>query len=217
MILYKHNFIRNEIHHPADDDSVIVEVGKVVDLRARRIDGDLMGASGQVARGAGDSDGAAPVNSATEDQVKTIVLGDFQDGIAIRVADDLRRHVARRGVDLVGQIRIAIGGLHLGGLEIDTIDGKTQRQVGVDERIDGALVLGVTAVGAGDIGDRGGLGSNAGDIGEQRGDGVRRSPRWDGNLLSIAMIVDDGVVKHIAVEAAGKFEVSSAEAILAKL
>lgn len=32
-----------------------------------------------------------------------------------------------------------------------------------------------------------------------------------------AMIVDDGVVKDIAVEAPGKFEVSSAEAVLAKL
>jgi peroxiredoxin len=32
-----------------------------------------------------------------------------------------------------------------------------------------------------------------------------------------AMIVDDGVVKHLAVEAPGKFEVSSAEAILAQL
>lgn len=32
-----------------------------------------------------------------------------------------------------------------------------------------------------------------------------------------AMIVEDGVVKDIAVEAPGKFEVSSAEAVLAKL
>jgi peroxiredoxin len=32
-----------------------------------------------------------------------------------------------------------------------------------------------------------------------------------------AMIVDDGVVKHIAVEGPGKFEVSNAESILAKL
>lgn len=32
-----------------------------------------------------------------------------------------------------------------------------------------------------------------------------------------AMIVDDGVVKKVAVEAAGKFEVSSAEAMLAAL
>lgn len=32
-----------------------------------------------------------------------------------------------------------------------------------------------------------------------------------------AMIVDDGVVKQLAVEAPGKFEVSSAEAMLAKL
>ncbi|MBS1213581.1 MAG: anti-oxidant AhpCTSA family protein [Proteobacteria bacterium] len=32
-----------------------------------------------------------------------------------------------------------------------------------------------------------------------------------------AMIVDDGVVKDLAVEAAGQFEVSSAEAVLAKL
>jgi peroxiredoxin len=32
-----------------------------------------------------------------------------------------------------------------------------------------------------------------------------------------ALIVDDGIVKHVAVEAPGKFEVSSAEAILAKL
>ena len=32
-----------------------------------------------------------------------------------------------------------------------------------------------------------------------------------------AMIVEDGVVKHLAVEAPGKFEVSSAEAILMKL
>lgn len=32
-----------------------------------------------------------------------------------------------------------------------------------------------------------------------------------------AMIVDDGVVKHLAVEAPGKFEVSSAEAVLAAL
>lgn len=32
-----------------------------------------------------------------------------------------------------------------------------------------------------------------------------------------AMIVDDGVVKHLAVEAPGKFEVSSAEAVLGKL
>jgi glutaredoxin/glutathione-dependent peroxiredoxin len=32
-----------------------------------------------------------------------------------------------------------------------------------------------------------------------------------------AMIVDDGVVKDIAVEASGKFEVSAAEAVLAKL
>ena len=31
------------------------------------------------------------------------------------------------------------------------------------------------------------------------------------------MIVEDGVVKDIAIEAPGKFEVSSAEAILAKL
>ena len=42
-----------------------------------------------------------------------------------------------------------------------------------------------------------------------RGMGVRTN--------RFAMIVDNGVVKHIAVEAAGKFEVSSAEAILAKL
>ena len=32
-----------------------------------------------------------------------------------------------------------------------------------------------------------------------------------------AMVVEDGVVKHLAVEAPGKFEVSSAEAVLAKL
>jgi peroxiredoxin len=32
-----------------------------------------------------------------------------------------------------------------------------------------------------------------------------------------AMVVDDGVVTHLAVEAPGKFEVSSAEAILAQL
>jgi peroxiredoxin len=32
-----------------------------------------------------------------------------------------------------------------------------------------------------------------------------------------AMVVDDGVVKHLAVEAGGKFEVSSAEAVLANL
>jgi peroxiredoxin len=32
-----------------------------------------------------------------------------------------------------------------------------------------------------------------------------------------AMVVDDGVVKHLAVEAPGKFEVSSAEAVLGKL
>jgi peroxiredoxin len=31
------------------------------------------------------------------------------------------------------------------------------------------------------------------------------------------MIVEDGVVKDIAVEASGKFEVSAAEAVLAKL
>jgi len=32
-----------------------------------------------------------------------------------------------------------------------------------------------------------------------------------------ALIAEDGVVKHLAVEAPGKFEVSSAEAVLAKL
>jgi len=32
-----------------------------------------------------------------------------------------------------------------------------------------------------------------------------------------AMVVEDGVVKHLAVEAPGKFEVSNAESILAKL
>jgi peroxiredoxin len=32
-----------------------------------------------------------------------------------------------------------------------------------------------------------------------------------------AMIVDDGVVKHLAVEEPGKFEVSKAESILARL
>jgi peroxiredoxin len=32
-----------------------------------------------------------------------------------------------------------------------------------------------------------------------------------------ALIVDDGVVEHVAVEAPGKFEVSSAEAVLARL
>jgi len=32
-----------------------------------------------------------------------------------------------------------------------------------------------------------------------------------------ALIAEDGVVKHVAIEAPGKFEVSSAEAILAKL
>lgn len=42
-----------------------------------------------------------------------------------------------------------------------------------------------------------------------RGMGVRTN--------RFAMIVDNGVVKHIAVEGPGKFEVSSAEAILAKL
>jgi len=36
-------------------------------------------------------------------------------------------------------------------------------------------------------------------------------------MQRFAMIVQDGVVKDIAVEAPGKFEVSSAEAILAKL
>ena len=36
-------------------------------------------------------------------------------------------------------------------------------------------------------------------------------------MQRFAMIVQDGVVKHIAVEGPGKFEVSSAEAILAKL
>ena len=36
-------------------------------------------------------------------------------------------------------------------------------------------------------------------------------------MQRFAMIVNDGVVKDIAVEAPGKFEVSSAEAILAKL
>ncbi len=35
--------------------------------------------------------------------------------------------------------------------------------------------------------------------------------------LRFAMIVDDGVVKHVAVEAPSKFEVSNAEAILEKL
>ena len=42
-----------------------------------------------------------------------------------------------------------------------------------------------------------------------RGLGVR-SQRY-------AMIVDDGVVSHLAVEEGGKFEVSSAEAVLARL
>lgn len=42
-----------------------------------------------------------------------------------------------------------------------------------------------------------------------RGMGVRTN--------RFAMIVDNGVVKHVVVEAPGKFEVSSAEAILAKL
>jgi len=42
-----------------------------------------------------------------------------------------------------------------------------------------------------------------------RGMGVR-SQRY-------VMVVDDGVVKHLAVEAPGKFEVSSAEAVLAKV
>jgi peroxiredoxin len=42
-----------------------------------------------------------------------------------------------------------------------------------------------------------------------RGMGVR-SNRY-------AMIVDNGIVKHLAVEAPGQFEVSSAEAVLAKL
>lgn len=42
-----------------------------------------------------------------------------------------------------------------------------------------------------------------------RGMGVRTN--------RFAMIVDNGVVKHLAVEGAGKFEVSSAEAILAQL
>jgi peroxiredoxin len=42
-----------------------------------------------------------------------------------------------------------------------------------------------------------------------RGMGVRTN--------RFAMIVDNGVVKHVAVEEPGKFEVSSAEAILAKL
>lgn len=42
-----------------------------------------------------------------------------------------------------------------------------------------------------------------------RGMGVRAT--------RFAMIVDDGVVKKLAVEAAGKFEVSSAEAMLAAL
>jgi peroxiredoxin len=42
-----------------------------------------------------------------------------------------------------------------------------------------------------------------------RGMGVRTN--------RFAMIVDNGVVQHIAVEAPGKFEVSSAEAILARL
>jgi peroxiredoxin len=32
-----------------------------------------------------------------------------------------------------------------------------------------------------------------------------------------AMVVDDGVVTHLAVEAPGKFEVSSAEAVLPQL
>ena len=36
-------------------------------------------------------------------------------------------------------------------------------------------------------------------------------------MQRFAMIVQDGVVKDIAVEAAGKFEVSSAEAVLTKL
>ena len=36
-------------------------------------------------------------------------------------------------------------------------------------------------------------------------------------MQRFAMIVQDGVVKDIAVEAAGKFEVSAAEAVLAKL
>jgi len=42
-----------------------------------------------------------------------------------------------------------------------------------------------------------------------RGMGVRTN--------RFAMIVDNGVVKHVVVEGPGKFEVSSAEAILAKL
>ncbi len=42
-----------------------------------------------------------------------------------------------------------------------------------------------------------------------RGMGVRSN--------RFAMIVDDGVVKHIAVEGPGKFEVSNAESILEKL
>ena len=34
---------------------------------------------------------------------------------------------------------------------------------------------------------------------------------------SVLMVVDDGVVTHLAVEAPGKFEVSSAEAVLPQL
>jgi peroxiredoxin len=46
----------------------------------------------------------------------------------------------------------------------------------------------------------------------------------DGNAFGMGMrgqrfaiVVDDGVVSHLAVEAAGKFEVSSADAVLAKI
>jgi peroxiredoxin len=36
-------------------------------------------------------------------------------------------------------------------------------------------------------------------------------------LQRFAMIVEDGVVKHLNVEAAGKFEISSAETMIALL
>ncbi len=57
-----------------------------------------------------------------------------------------------------------------------------------------------------------------GEPAHRRRDDPDRDARGLGlRMQRFAMIVEDGVVKYIAVEAPGKFEVSSAEAILAKL
>ena len=96
------------------------------------------------------------------------------------------------------------------------------KAAGVDEiwcvSVNDAFVMGAWARDQKSVGKVRMLGDGSADFTKATGLILDLTARGMGVRTNrFAMIVDNGVVKHIAVEGPGKFEVSSAEAILAKL